>query len=251
MAECLTARVAHPAVFRQTAVMKRIGLLGGMSWQSTATYYRLLNEAVRRRLGGLHSAECVLFSVDFEPIERMQREARWDDAAIELIQAARVLERASVELLVLCTNTMHKLAPQLEAALAVPLVHIADATGTRLRASGVSRVGLLATRYTMEETFYRGRLEARFGLQVLVPDAPTRGEVNRIIYDELCLGEIRNESRERFRSAMEALVAQGAQAIILGCTEIDMLVSEGDAPVPLFDTTAIHVEVAVERALSP
>jgi aspartate racemase len=229
--------------------MKRIGLLGGMSWQSTATYYRLLNEAIARRLGGLHSAECVLFSVDFEPIERMQREARWDDAAVELVKAAQALERVGVELIVLCTNTMHKLAPQLEAALRVPLVHIADATAARLRTAGLVRVGLLATRYTMEETFYRGRLETRFGLEVLVPDAETRAEINRVIYDELCIGQVLDRSRECFRAAIAQLVSRGAQGIIFGCTEIDMLVSASDAPVPVFDTTAIHVEIAVELAL--
>ncbi len=229
--------------------MKTIGLIGGMSWESTATYYRLLNEAVKGRLGGLHSAKVFLHSVDFHEIEAMQRAGDWAAAGQLLARAARSLESAGADFLVLCTNTMHKVAPAIESAVAIPLLHIADATGTALRASGYDVVGLLGTRFTMEQPFYRELLEGRYGLRVLVPPPGERESVHRIIFEELCLGRLVPESRAELRRIMAGLVAAGAQAIILGCTEISLLVAEGDATVPLFDTTALHSTSAVELAL--
>jgi len=228
--------------------MKTIGLIGGMSWESTLGYYRLVNEAVKRRLGGLHSARLVLYSVDFHDIERLQRTGDWAAAGITLADAGRALERAGAEVLLLCTNTMHKVAPAIEAAVAIPLLHIADPTATAIKAAGVARVGLLGTRFTMEQAFYRDRLRDR-GLDVLVPDETARERVHRVIYDELCLGVVRDESRAAYRDIMRELVARGAEAIILGCTEISLLVGADDAAVPLFDTTALHAEAAVDAAL--
>ena len=229
--------------------MKTIGLLGGMSWESTQTYYKLINEGVRERLGGLHSAQLVLYSLDFEPIERLQNADRWDDAATILADAARSIEAAGADFLVLCTNTMHKVAPSIEAAISIPLLHIADATADAIKAAGLSTVGLLGTRFTMTEEFYRGRLTGQHGIEVLVPDESERETIDRVIFDELCLGKVLDESHERYRDIMHALAARGAQAIVLGCTEISMLVAPEDAPVPLFDTTRIHAERAVEAAL--
>ena len=230
--------------------MKTLGLLGGMSWESSATYYRLVNELTRDRLGGLHSAPCLMLSVDFTSVEVLQREGRWEAAGALLAEAARGLEAGGAELLVLCTNTMHKVAEPIEAALSIPFVHIADATAEAVRAAGLERVGLLATGYTMEQDFYVGRLRERHGLDVLVPEAGERAEVHRVIYEELCVGEVVDASRERYRDVMAALVARGAQAILLGCTEIDLLVGPADAEVPLFDTTRLHAERAVELALT-
>jgi aspartate racemase len=230
--------------------MKTLGLLGGMSWESTQTYYRLVNEGIRDRLGGLHSAELVLYSVDFEPIERLQREARWEEAGGVLARAARGLEAAGAEGLLLCTNTMHKVAPALEAAIGIPLLHIADATGAAVAVAGHTTVGLLGTRFTMTEDFYRGRLSERFGLDVLVPEEADRDVVDRVIFDELCLGRVLEPSRERYRRIMGDLAGRGAEGIVLGCTEISLLVGAGDAPVPLYDTTALHAAAAVEWALS-
>jgi aspartate racemase len=230
--------------------VKRIGLLGGMSWESSAEYYRLINEEVRDRLGGLHSADCVLRSVDFAEIERLQREARWDEAGRRLSDEARGLVGAGAELVVVCTNTMHKVADAIADAIPVPLVHIADTTAVAVRAAGLQRVGLLATGYTMEQDFYIGRLRDQHGLQVLVPDQPDRELVHRVIYDELCVGVVRGESRTEYRRIMSELVARGAAGILLGCTEIDLLVGAGDAGVPLFDTTRLHATRAVELALA-
>jgi aspartate racemase len=221
-----------------------------MSWESSAVYYRFLNEIVRERVGGLHSAPCLMHSVDFAPIEQMQREGRWDDAARALADGARSLERGGAELLVLCTNTMHKVADEVAGAVGIPFLHIADATAAAVRAAGHRRVGLLATAYTMEQDFYVGRLRERHGLEVLVPDDPGRAEVHRVIYEELCLGRIVDASRDAYREVMAGLAARGAQAILLGCTEIDLLVTQDDASVPLFDTTRIHAEQAVEMALA-
>ncbi len=229
--------------------MKTIGLLGGMSWESTQTYYKLINEGVRERLGGLHSAQLVLYSLDFEPIERLQNADRWDDAATILADAARSIGAAGADFLVLCTNTMHKVAPSIEAAISIPLLHIADATADAIKAAGLSTVGLLGTRFTMTEEFYRGRLTGQHGIEVLVPDESEREVIDRVIFDELCIGKVLDESRERYRDIMRALAARGAQAIVLGCTEISMLVAPEDAPVSLFDTTQIHAERAVEAAL--
>ena len=230
--------------------MKTIGLIGGMSWESTIPYYRLINEGVKQRLGGLHSAKLILHSVDFDEIERLQRSGDWDSASALLTRSAQLLETAGAELLVLCTNTMHKVAPAIESAVSIPLLHIADATAEAAKSAGIRRVGLLGTRFTMEQDFYVGRLIDRHGLEVLTPTAPERDEVHRIIYDELCLGKILSASRESYRRIMNELARRGAQAIILGCTEISLLVGEKDSPVPLLDTTAIHAQSAVEAALA-
>jgi len=226
--------------------MKRIGILGGMSWESSAEYYRLINEGVRERLGGLHSAELLLRSVDFEPVERLQHAGAWEELGKLLAEAARELERGGAEGILLATNTMHKVADAIESATELPFLHIADATAERLRREGVRRVGLLGTAFTMEEPFYRRRLEERYGLEVLVPEAPGRERVHRVIYDELCLGITREESRRAYLEIVEELARRGAEAVILGCTEIGLLIQDGDASVPLYDTTRIHAEVAVE-----
>jgi aspartate racemase len=229
--------------------MKMIGLVGGMSWESSAHYYRLINEEVKRRLGGLHSASLLLYSVDFAPVERMQAEARWDDAAQLLADAARALERGGADFVLLCTNTMHRVADAVEAAVTIPLVHIATATAAAVRARGHRHVGLLGTRFTMEQPFYRERLE-RAGLEVSVPPSEARERLHRIIYDELCLGRVEEPSRDQARRIVAALAEGGAEAIIFGCTEIMMLLSPSDSPVPVFDTTTIHALAAVDRALS-
>jgi aspartate racemase len=230
--------------------MKTIGLIGGMSWESTVPYYRQVNEGIKARLGGLHSAKVVMYSVDFHEIEQLQRDGDWDAAGDMLAEAARRLQSAGADLLVLCTNTMHKVAPQMEAAVSIPLLHIADATGAAITAAGHRTVGLLGTRFTMEQDFYRQRLQDRHGLQVLVPEAADRSVVHDVIYDELCRGVIRDASRGAYRRIMDDLVARGAEAIILGCTEIGLLVGSRDASVPLFDTTAVHAMAAVEAALA-
>jgi aspartate racemase len=227
--------------------MKTIGLLGGMSWESTALYYRLINEAVKQRLGGLHSAPMIVNSVDFHYIEELQREARWEEAGRLLGEQAQAVERAGASMLVLCTNTMHKVAPTIERAISIPLLHIADTTASAITSAGISKVGLLGTRFTMEQDFYVGRLQEH-GLDVLVPDAGGRDLVHRVIYDELCLGRVRPESRERYREVIAGLVARGAQGILLGCTEITMLVGPQDCGVPAFDTTALHALAAVDAA---
>jgi aspartate racemase len=230
--------------------VKRIGLLGGMSWESSAEYYRLINEEVRDRLGGLHSADCLLRSVDFAEIEQLQRAARWDDAGRRLAAEAQGLARAGAELIVLCTNTMHKVADAIDRAVDVPLVHIADTTAQAIRSARIETVGLLATAYTMEQDFYVGRLRDQHGLEVLVPDEPDRELVHRVIYDELCVGLVLDRSRAEYRRIMSGLVERGARAVLLGCTEIDLLVRADDATVPLFDTTRLHATRAVELALS-
>jgi aspartate racemase len=229
--------------------VKTIGLIGGMSWESTVPYYRLINEGIKQRLGGLHSARVVLNSVDFHDIEVLQHDGRWDEAGALLAAAARSLQAAGADFIVLCTNTMHKVAPAIEAAATIPLLHIADPTAEAVKQAGIRTVGLLGTRFTMEEDFYRGRLEARHGLKVVIPDAADRDVVHRVIYAELCLGVTREESRAAYREIIGRLVAQGAEGIILGCTEIGLLVKTEDAPVPLFDTTALHAARAVEFSL--
>lgn len=230
--------------------MKTIGLIGGMSWESTVPYYRQINETIKSQLGGLHSAKLVLVSVDFHEVEALQRAGDWDAAGALMAQAAQSLAAAGADLVVLCTNTMHKVAHHIEAAVSLPLLHIADPTAAALKQAGVQCVGLLGTRFTMEQSFYRDRLIERHGLQVITPDADQRDSVHRIIYEELCLGTIRPESREVYRQVMASLVAQGAQAIILGCTEISLLVSDEDSTMPLFDTTAIHARAAALQALN-
>lgn len=228
--------------------MKMIGLIGGMSWESTALYYRIINEQVKQQLGGLHSARSLMYSVDFHEIEKLQAAGEWQKAGEILAQAAISLEKGGADFIVLCTNTMHKVAQQITSAVSIPLLHIADATATRIQQAGVKKVGLLATAFTMEQAFYKGRLE-QAELEVVVPDAPGRKVVHDIIYQELCLGIIREESRARYREIIAELVEQGAEAIILGCTEITLLVKTEDASVPLFDTTLIHAEDAVKLAL--
>lgn len=220
-----------------------------MSWESSALYYELINEGVKARLGGLHSAVCVMASVDFAEVERMQSEGRWDDAGRLLGDEAAALERAGAELLVLCTNTMHKVAPQIQGRIGIQLLHIAEATADAIERAGVRTVGLLGTRFTMEEPFYRERLEA-LGLTVVLPEPGDRAIVNRIIYDELVLGEVREESREEYRRVIRDLVVRGAEGVILGCTEIELLVGQDDSAVPVFPTTRIHAEAAVDAALS-
>ena len=229
--------------------MKRLGLLGGMSWESSAVYYRLINEAVRDRLGGLHSADLVLRSIDFAEIDAMQREGEWQMAGERLAHEAGLLAWAGAELLVLCTNTLHKVIDTITSRVDIPLLHIADASGEAMGAAGLHTVGLLGSAYTMEEDFYTGRLRERHGLTVLIPDHDDRRVVDDIIYQELCLGEFRGESREAYRRVVTALVRRGAEGILLGCTEIGLLLRPGDADVPLFDTARLHAERAVELAL--
>ena len=228
--------------------MRTLGLIGGMSWESTQGYYRGINEGVKARLGGLHSARLVLYSVDFAEIEALQAQGEWVRAGMLLADAARALRAAGAEGLVICTNTMHKVAPAIE-AVGLPLIHIADATATVIQAQGLKRIGLLGTRFTMEQKFYAGRLE-RYGLQVLTPNEAGREQVHRIIYEELCLGQIRKESRQIYRDIMADLVAQGAEAVVLACTEIELLIGPEDSPVPVFPTARIHIEDAVEQALA-
>ena len=229
--------------------MRRIGLLGGMSWESSVEYYRLLNEEICERLGGLHSADCILRSVDFAEIEPLQRDDRWEEAGERLAGEARGLVAAGAEILVLCTNTMHRVADEITAAVEIPLIHIADATAEAVRDHGFATVGLLATAYTMEQDFYVGRLREKHDLEVLVPDDQDRRLVHDVIYDELCVGVIKDSSRDQYRRIMAELSQRGAQGILLGCTEIDLLVGQADAPVPLFDTTRLHVQKALDVAL--
>ena len=229
--------------------MKTIGLLGGMSWESTVSYYRALNEGVKAALGGLHSAKLCLYSVDFAEIERLQHAGDWDATAEILCRAARSVEAGGADFLLIGTNTMHKVAPQVAEAISIPLLHIADATAQRLAADGIRRVGLLGTRFTMEQDFYKERIAEGFGIEVLVPDEAQRDLVHEVIYHELCLGQVKETSRQRYLEIIESLREQGAEAVILGCTEIALLVQQSHTAVPLCDTTAIHAEEAVKWAL--
>lgn len=229
--------------------MKRVGLLGGMSWESSAEYYRLINEATRARLGGLHSADCLLRSVDFAEVEQLQRAGDWNQAGALLAAEAATLEAAGAALLVLCTNTMHKVADAITDAIGIPFVHIADTTAHAVHGQGLKRVGLLATAYTMEQDFYVGRLRDPHGLDVLVPEAPDRRIVHNVIYQELCVGVIADDSRTEYQRIIRGLAERGAEGILLGCTEIDLLVGARDSPVPVFDTTRLHAERAVDLAL--
>jgi aspartate racemase len=229
--------------------MKTLGLLGGMSWESSALYYRWINEHVKARLGGLHSAKVVLHSVDFDDIARMQRADDWAGAARVLGDAGAALRAAGAELLLICTNTMHLIADEVEARAGLPLLHIVDPTAAAIRASGIARIGLIGTRFTMERDFYTRRLRDRHGIDALVPGAEDRDLVHRVIYDELCLGQVRDESRAAFRAVIARLVEAGAQAIILGCTEIAMLIGAADSPVPVFDTTVLHAQAAADWSL--
>ena len=226
-----------------------IGMLGGMSWESSAQYYRLANELVRERLGGLHSARIVLASVDFADVEALQVAGRWDEAGQLLAEAAKGLEAAGADLLLICTNTMHKVADQVQAAVGIPLLHLGDATAQAVARAGLKTVGLLGTAFTMEQDFYRDRLTSH-GLQVLIPAPDDRAEVHRIIYDELCQGVVREASRQAYRDVIVRLIQAGAEGVVLGCTEIELLISATDSPVPVFPTTRLHVEAAVEASLA-
>jgi aspartate racemase len=230
--------------------MKTIGMIGGMSWESSLEYYRIINEAIKDELGGLHSAKSLMFSVDFAEIEVLQREGRWEEATQAMIEAARHVEAGGADFLMICTNTMHKMADEVQSSIGIPLLHIADATAEAVKAQGLHKVGLLGTKFTMEEDFYRGRLVERHGLQVLIPHAEDRNIVHRIIYDELVLGRIEKKSKARYLKIIENLVRDGAEGIVLGCTEIGLLVKDKDSRVPLFDTTRIHALAAVKFALA-
>lgn len=228
--------------------MKTTGMLGGMSWESTQTYYRLINEGIRRELGGLHSARIILNSLDFAEIESLQHEGDWDKTAELLADAAVSIQSAGADFLMICTNTMHKVAPEVEQAIDIPLLHIADATANRLLRDGVKKVGLLGTRFTMEQAFYRDRIRSH-GIEVTVPAEDERAEVHRVIYDELCQGIVSTESRQTYLDVVDGLAAEGARAVILGCTEIGLLLRQEDTEIQLYDTTALHAEEAVAYAL--
>jgi aspartate racemase len=238
-------------LFVKELTVKTIGLIGGMSWESSIEYYRIINETVRAKLGGLHSAKSIMYSVDFAEIEALQREGRWDEATALMVDAAKHVENGGADFVIICTNTMHRMADEVQRNLRIPLLHIADVTAEKIKARGLRKVGLLGTKFTMEEDFYAGRLAEKHGLEVLIPAEEEREDVHRIIYDELCVGEIRQPSKERYVGVMDRLVENGAEAIILGCTEISLLVGDKDSRVPLFDTTEIHAVAAVEYALAP
>jgi aspartate racemase len=229
--------------------MKTIGMIGGMSWESSLEYYRIINEGVKKHLGGLHSAQCLLYSVDFEEIETYQRNGDWDQATAVMVDAARRLEKGGADFIMICTNTMHKMADDVQQAVEIPLLHIADATAAAVRSAGFDTVGLLGTRFTMEQDFYRGRLEDKHGLNVLIPPSVERQIVHDVIYGELCLGQINQPSRTKYINIIEQLKLAGAQAVILGCTEIGLLVKQEHSSLPLFDTTRIHAEAAVAFSL--
>ena len=230
--------------------MRTIGLLGGMSWESSLEYYRLINQATKAKLGGLHSAKSIMFSVDFEEIEVLQHQERWDELTEIMIEGAKRVERGGADLLVICTNTMHKMADAVQSAISIPVLHIADATASEILRLNLKTIGLLGTKFTMEQDFYRGRLSEKFGLKVLIPAESDREIVHKVIYEELCLGKTLDSSRREYIRIINALVQQGAEGIVLGCTEIPLLVKQDDAAVPIFDTTAIHARHAVDVAVS-
>lgn len=230
--------------------MKTIGLIGGMSWESSIEYYRIINETAKEKLGGLHSAKSLMVTVDFAEIEKLQHEDRWDEAGQILARCAQDLERGGADFIVLCTNTMHKLADQMTSNVSIPLLHIADATAEKIVATGIKRIGLLGTRFTMEHDFYKGRLIHNYGLDVFIPEKADRDIIHRVIYEELVLGKIVDASRREYQRIMNDLLAKGAEGIILGCTEIELLITEGDSSAPLFPTTKIHAIAAVEKALA-
>jgi len=229
--------------------VKTIGLIGGMSWESSIEYYRIINETTKTKLGGLHSAKSLMYSVDFAEVEILQHQGKWAEAADMLVDAAKRLENGGADFIVLCTNTMHKVAEEIQASVQIPLLHIADATAQVVKDSGIRAVGLLGTRFTMEEEFYKGRLSQQYGLQVHIPNAQERDVIHRVIYDELVVGEIKQHSKEQYLGIIERMLAQGAEGVILGCTEIGLLIHKQDSRVSLFDTTRIHAEAAVEYAL--
>ena len=230
--------------------MKTIGLLGGMSWESSSEYYRILNETVKARLGGFHSADCLMVSVDFAEVESLQHQDKWDELTEMMVAAAKRIEAGGAEILLICTNTMHKMAPEMQAAIQIPLLHIADAAGEAIQAQGLQTVALLGTKFTMEGDFYRQRLHEKFGLDVLIPDAADREIVHNTIYDELVKGVLNPASRQAFLKIITKLQAQGAQGVVLGCTEIPLLVKQADVDIPVFDTTRIHAEAAAAWALA-
>jgi len=229
--------------------VKTIGLIGGMSWESSIEYYRIINETTKAKLGGLHSARSVMLSVDFAEIEALQHQGNWPEAAQALTSAAQQVERGGADFVILCTNTMHKVADDIQTHLNIPLLHIADAMARKIKDRGLRKIGLLGTRFTMEEDFYKARLTSQYGLKVIVPESEQREVVHRVIYDELCLGDIRQSSKAQYVKIMNQLIAAGAEGIILGCTEIGLLVHDEDSSTPLFDTTLIHAVAAVEYAL--
>ncbi|MFC1811211.1 aspartate/glutamate racemase family protein [Thermodesulfobacteriota bacterium] len=231
--------------------MKTIGLIGGMSWASSIEYYRIINEETRAKCGGLHSAKSIMYSVDFAEIEHLQHEGKWDQIAQVLTAAAKNLEKCGADFILICTNTMHKLADQIQIHIEIPLLHIADATAKKIKVRGIKSVLLLGTQFTMEEDFYRGRLERNYGLEVIIPPAEEREIVHGVIYNELCMGTIKPASKKAYMSIIERMVREGAEGVILGCTEIGLLVKKEDSPVPVFDTAKIHAIAAVEYALTP
>ena len=229
--------------------MKTIGLIGGMSWESTAEYYRIINEAVKEKLGRLHSAKIVMYSVDFEEVEQLQRQGRWDKATDVMIDAAKRVERGGADFVLICTNTMHKMADDVAANISIPLLHIADATAEKVTSLGLKKIGLLGTKFTMEQDFYRGRLKEKFGLHVVIPNESEGEIVHNVIYKELCLGEIKDSSRQQLKTIISGLGNRGAQGIILGCTELPLLINQEHCSILLFDTTLIHAKAAVDCAL--
>ncbi|WP_375320584.1 aspartate/glutamate racemase family protein [Aliivibrio logei] len=230
--------------------MKTIGMLGGMSWESTASYYKAINEGVKAELGGLNSAKICLYSVNFDDIEKLQHQGKWDETALILSEAAKSVEAGGADFLLICTNTMHKVAPEIESSISIPILHIADATANKLVIDGIKKVGLLGTRFTMEQDFYKSRLVEKFGIEVVVPEENDRSTVHNIIYDELCRGVINSGSREKYLSIVKSLHERGAEAVILGCTEIALLIQQAHTEVPLYDTTEIHAAQAVQLAIS-
>ncbi len=229
--------------------MKTIGLIGGMSWESSLEYYRIVNEAVKKILGGFHSAKCLMYSVDFQEIEELQHQGRWDEATKKMIDAAQRVERGGADFVVICTNTMHKMAEDVEKNIQIPLLHIADVTAAKIKEMGQKKVGLLGTRFTMEQEFYKGRLLKKHGIEVLIPDKNERYAIHAILYDELCLGEVKRLSRDKFKDVIDNLEARGAEGIILGCTEIPLIVKQEDYDIVLYDTTTLHAQAAVDFAL--
>lgn len=230
--------------------MKTIGMIGGMSWESTVSYYQAINQGIKAELGGLHSAKICLYSVDFFEIESLQHQGKWDETAVILSKAAQSVEAGGADCMLICTNTMHKIAPQIEAKITIPILHIADATAEQLLSDGVTKVGLLGTRFTMEQDFYKCRLVDKFGIEVLVPNEEDREVIHSVIYSELCQGVVSTKSRERYLEVVDRLSSQGAQAVILGCTEIALLINQQHTDIPLYDTTKIHADYAVKWAIS-
>lgn len=229
--------------------MKTIGLIGGMSWESSQEYYRIINETARERLGGLHSAQCLMYSFDFAEIEELQHSGNWEEATRRMVEAAQNLEKGGAGFVLICTNTMHKMAKEVQDGIKIPLLHIADPTGQAIKAKGITKIGLLGTKYTMEHNFYKGRLTSVFGLEVIIPDEADRQIIHDIIYDELCLGVVKESSKKQYETIIEKLKAEGAEGVILGCTEIMLLIQQADTDLPIFDTTRIHAETAVGLAL--